>query len=244
MLTGKLFHHSHKEKASSDAPLYYTLVVHSPIVIENLLPSGAYYEILNLTTAEPLWSAYIGPLGTKLIHTVPLNVPLLMNICLRNCKSEGGVVIHKVKHEKERGGGFGRIQQALEGLLETEEAGEGKDEGQYDNIFLVDLAGQRLRLQVVNSKGAGGQRTISVYCPYWILNTSQFTVRLREDGNPNLPAGTYSSQGNGTKALSLTEDPGMVLPKPNHNLTLTPLSLIDFFLARILQSIYCLGHRH
>jgi hypothetical protein len=82
-----------------------------------------------------------------------------MNVYLRNCKSDGGVIIHKVKHEKERGGGFGRIQQALEGLLENEEAGE-RDDGQYDNIFLVDLAGQRLRLQVVNTKGAGGDRII------------------------------------------------------------------------------------
>ena len=135
-------------------------------------------------------------------------------------------MIHKVKHEKERGGGFGRIQQALEGLLESEEAGEGKDEGQYDNIFLVDLAGQRLRLQVVNSKGAGGQRTISVYCPYWILNTSQFTVRLREDGNPNLPAGTYSAQGNGTKALSLTEDPGIRSSRLNRLFRSNRLSLL------------------
>ena len=140
VLTGRLFN-PQKDKARSDLPLHYTLVIHSPIVIENLLPSGAYYEIVNATTAGILWSSYVGPLGTKLIHTVPLNVPLLMNVYLRNCKSDGGVIIHKVKHEKERGGGFGRIQQALEGLLENEEAGD-RDDGQYDNIFLVDLAGQ------------------------------------------------------------------------------------------------------
>ena len=44
-----------------------------------------------------------------------------------------------------------------------------------------------------NTLGRGGQRTIVVYCPYWIVNTTQFKLRIKEDGSPLLPAGSVTN---------------------------------------------------
>ncbi len=54
--------------------------------------------------------------------------------------------------------------------------------------------GQRLRVNIENTVGGGGQRHIAVYCPYWIVNTSQFMFRIREEGSTILPAGTVTLQ--------------------------------------------------
>jgi hypothetical protein len=46
---------------------------------------------------------------------------------------------------------------------------------------------------VENTEGSGGQRHIVVYCPYWIINNSQFSLRIKEDGSAFLPAGTVTA---------------------------------------------------
>jgi hypothetical protein len=33
-----------------------------------------------------------------------------------------------------------------------------------------------------------------VYCPYWVINTSQYSLRLKEEGSQYLPAGTVTAQ--------------------------------------------------
>ena len=58
--------------------------------------------------------------------------------------------------------------------------------------MLTDAVGQRLRLEIENKVGGGGHRSLVVYCPYWIVNTSQYSIRLREDGALYLPAGTVT----------------------------------------------------
>ena len=62
-----------------------------------------------------------------------------------------------------------------------------------DSVFLLDSMGQKLRLQVENTLGRGGQRSIVVYCPYWIVNTTQFKLRVKEDGSVFLPAGSVTN---------------------------------------------------
>ena len=52
-LSGRFF--QSKEKQAIYPPLRYTIVIHSPITIESLLPSGAVYEILHATTKKHLW---------------------------------------------------------------------------------------------------------------------------------------------------------------------------------------------
>ena len=63
-------------------------MIHSPVTVECLLSSGAVFEILHATTKRQLWSAWIGPGETKLIHTVSLDVPLLLTINLKYCKTQ------------------------------------------------------------------------------------------------------------------------------------------------------------
>jgi hypothetical protein len=46
---------------------------------------------------------------------------------------------------------------------------------------VVDGAGQRLTLQIENIRGGGGQRRISLFCPYWIVNTTEHALRYKED---------------------------------------------------------------
>lgn len=62
------------------------------------------------------------------------------------------------------------------------------------SVVLVDTVGQKLRLKVENNEGGGGQRHLIVYCPFWIVNTTQFSFRIREEGRISLPAGTVTSQ--------------------------------------------------
>jgi hypothetical protein len=58
----------------------------------------------------------------------------------------------------------------------------------------ADTVGQRIRLNVENTLGGGGQRQIAVFCPYWIVNTSQYSLRVTEEGVNVLPAGTVTAQ--------------------------------------------------
>ena len=52
-LSGRFF--QSKEKQAIYPPLRYTIIIHSPITIESLLPNGAIYEILHATTKKRLW---------------------------------------------------------------------------------------------------------------------------------------------------------------------------------------------
>jgi hypothetical protein len=56
------------------------------------------------------------------------------------------------------------------------------------------VEGQRLRLHVENMLGRGNERHVAVYCPYWIINTCQYSIRLKEDINTTMPAGTVTAQ--------------------------------------------------
>jgi hypothetical protein len=109
---------------------------------------------------------------------------------------------------------MGKIQRKIEGFLEENEEGD-------DSMFLFDSAGQRLRLNVANTLGRGGQRTIIVYCPYWIVNTTQFKVKIREDGSIVLPAGSVTSTKDGSKPVGAPPTMpsfGTRLTVPSHTL--------------------------
>jgi hypothetical protein len=59
---------------------------------------------------------------------------------------------------------------------------------------VVDGIGQRLTLSIENVRGGGGQRRISVYSPFWIVNTTEHSLRYRQEkGNTSFVSGTVSS---------------------------------------------------
>lgn len=78
------------------------------------------------------------------------------------------------------------LQKAVDSFLEDTE----NDGISY--IDLTDTVGQKLRLNIENTEGGGGERRIVVYCPYWIVNLSQYAFRIREEGEIDLPAGTVT----------------------------------------------------
>lgn len=59
---------------------------------------------------------------------------------------------------------------------------------------VVDGIGQRLTLNIENVRGGGGQRRISVYSPFWIVNSTEHSLRYRQEkGNTSFVCGTVST---------------------------------------------------
>jgi len=60
-LAGRFFHHRESHERVH-APIHYMIVVHPPIILENLLPMGGLFEIVHATQHKRvLWSSWIDP---------------------------------------------------------------------------------------------------------------------------------------------------------------------------------------
>jgi hypothetical protein len=58
---------------------------------------------------------------------------------------------------------------------------------------VVDSVGQRLTLKIENIRGGGGQRRISVYCPFWIINTTEYALMYKQEKGSSFVSGTVVS---------------------------------------------------
>lgn len=58
---------------------------------------------------------------------------------------------------------------------------------------VVDSVGQRLMLKIENVRGGGGQRRISLYCPFWIVNNTEHSLRYKQDKVKSFVSGTVVS---------------------------------------------------
>lgn len=58
---------------------------------------------------------------------------------------------------------------------------------------VVDGVGQRLTLSLENVRGGGGQRRVSLYCPFWIVNTTEHSLRYKQDKGKSFVSGTVIS---------------------------------------------------
>jgi hypothetical protein len=173
-------------------PCTYTVVIHPPFVVENLLPMKGTFELVHANQKSVLWSADINSGEIKCVHTVPSEEPILLLINLDFCRSSEGVLVHKPPNLVEDRGLTDAMMKGVKGLME-----DGSDSMTDMSIVLTDSVGQRLRLQIENKVGGGGHRKLVIYCPYWIVNTSQYTLRLRNERSDHLPAGTINSQRDG-----------------------------------------------
>lgn len=45
------------------------------------------------------------------------------------------------------------------------------------SVTLTDSIGQRLEVVLENRPGKGGQRHVIVFCPVWMVNTSNYRLR-------------------------------------------------------------------
>lgn len=58
---------------------------------------------------------------------------------------------------------------------------------------VVDSVGQRLTLRIENVRGGGGQRRVSLFCPFWIVNTTEHSLRYKQDKSKSFGCGTVIS---------------------------------------------------
>ncbi len=93
------------ENADIHAPVTYSLTIHPPIIIENLLPEKGRFELMNVVTQSVLWWSYLEPGQRVPVHTVGLDAPLLLLVNLGFCRTpvgEGALIHH--------GGGTGMLR--------------------------------------------------------------------------------------------------------------------------------------
>lgn len=62
-----------------------------------------------------------------------------------------------------------------------------------DETTVVDSIGQRLTLKIDNVRGGGGQRRISLYCPLWIVNTTEHALTYKQEKGSSFVSGTVVS---------------------------------------------------
>ncbi len=55
---------------------------------------------------------------------------------------------------------------------------------------VVDSVGQRLTLRIENIRGGGGQRKITLFCPFWIVNTTEHSLRYSQEKGKSYVSGT------------------------------------------------------
>lgn len=60
---------------------------------------------------------------------------------------------------------------------------------------VVDSVGQRLTLKIDNARGGGGQRRIALFCPFWIVNNTQHSLRYKQEKAKSFVSGTVISPG-------------------------------------------------
>ena len=78
-------------------PVAYTLTIHPPIVIVNLLPEGGRFELMHAIRKTVVWYADLEPGQQVPIHSLGLDVPLLLLVNLGFCRTpigEGALVHH------------------------------------------------------------------------------------------------------------------------------------------------------
>jgi hypothetical protein len=71
-----------------------------------------------------------------------------------------------------------------------------------DETTVVDSLGQRLIIKIQNILGKGGERKITIFCPFWILNTTEHSLRYRQEKASAYVSGTVrSSSEDGSKPV-------------------------------------------
>lgn len=78
-------------------PVSYTLSIHAPFVITNLLPETGRFELMHAVRRTVLWYGDLKPGQQMPVHSVGLDAPLLLLLNLGFCRTpvgEGALVHH------------------------------------------------------------------------------------------------------------------------------------------------------
>ena len=184
-------------------PVDYVIEIHPPLVIENLLPHRGVFEIMHTEASagrkKMLWCDTLDHGDCVPIHTVGMDEPLQLLLNLGFCRSTGdGARIHVPAETDLRDKALQLDEEEAGGLANAVYSGFGLGGGAggwgggvrewvmnsgkssvEDEINLVDRMGQKLVVHVQNKVSAGGQRHLTVYCPYWLVNLTQYVGRGR-----------------------------------------------------------------
>ena len=90
-------------------PVAYTLSIHAPLIVVNLLPEGGRFELMHAIRRTVLWYADLQPGQQIPVHSVGLDAPLLLLVNLGFCRTpvgEGALVHHGADVQQ---GGKGKI---------------------------------------------------------------------------------------------------------------------------------------
>jgi hypothetical protein len=89
-------HRKEKREDFQHGPVAYTINVHPPIVLVNLLPERGRFEIMHAVRRNVLWFADLDPGQQVPVHSAGLDAPLLLFINLQFCRTPigDGALIH------------------------------------------------------------------------------------------------------------------------------------------------------
>lgn len=85
------------DEPETHGPVAYTLSVHAPLVITNLLPETGRFELMHAVRRTVLWYGDLNPGQQMPVHSVGLDAPLLLLLNLGFCRTpvgEGALVHH------------------------------------------------------------------------------------------------------------------------------------------------------
>jgi len=250
-------------KADIHTPIAYSLVIHPPLIIENLLPERGRFELMDATGKNVLWWRNLEAGERISVFTVGLDAPLLLLVNLGFCRTgvgEGALVHHgggdglfkagwntlgsAMKTQKDRvkrtlytmteskdNRGAKRVGMIKAGNMKQKDTAACRKAGQLGfntenemiencaggllrrgdgfgvediatELNVIDSLGQRLTLLIDNVLGNGGQRRVSLYCPFWIANTTSHSLRYKQEKAQSFVSGTVlSPEKDGSKSV-------------------------------------------
>jgi hypothetical protein len=156
-----------KKEDHYHGPIEYLILIHPPLVLENLLPEICDFELRDLKTNTLLWKDRFSAGQAVPVHNVRLDYPLLLVIQTGYCRSPEGALIHRGD---------------LSLVSVPDEVAK--------SITLVDFENKKLVLGLNHQVGGAGQRRVTVYCPYWLVNMTNCFLVYRQEGKSSYPAGT------------------------------------------------------
>jgi hypothetical protein len=166
-------------------PVEYMVLIHPPLVLENLLPEACIFELHDFRSKALLWKAHLQAGQSLPAHDVRLDCPLMLVVQTEYCRSPEGALIHKGSGAGGGGAGAGDNEVAK-------------------SIVMVDTENQKLLLELHHQVGGAGQRRTTVYCPYWLVNNTNCLLTYLQEGKSTPPAGTLGAAAAAKATASAT----------------------------------------
>lgn len=193
------------QEPNMHGPISYSLTIYPPFMIRNMIPEPARYELMHAVRKQIVWWRDLEPGETVPIHSVGLDSPLLILINVGYCRTpigEGALIHQGTESNREMHEHQESEVNEAEPVVNSIAKHKNKSsiektkfgpEDIASAIVVVDSVGQRLFLNIDNELGAGGQRNITISCPYWIVNTTEHPLRYKQENSSSLVCGSIQS---------------------------------------------------